>query len=183
MTRSRTYAALLAGTGLLALSACSGETPDGDTETPETAETEQPAASTESSDRISASMATTREQMCRSAYYDENNQLVLGGQIDLTADWCDCFVTDIPISAEFADFDTLPRDGDYMADIMYATEEIARRRDFDNLSYQDALEALQTEAAEIENTELNVLLDAVSERVTKTYADMLDESGACDRPK
>ncbi|MGB3625726.1 MAG: hypothetical protein WA989_07855 [Henriciella sp.] len=174
---------LIAGlTGILA-PACSNEAPEAEetiTEDPGPATTPQPPAE---GARIQASMATTPEEMCRSAFYDENNQLVLGGQIDLTDGWCECFVTDIPINAEQASYDTLPRDGDYMADLNYAVEEIARRRDFDELDYQEALDVLQDESAEIQNTELSILLDAVTERVTKTYADMLDESGACDRAK
>ncbi|MEQ9316797.1 MAG: hypothetical protein RLN72_13165 [Henriciella sp.] len=177
------HVAMLACAGLLAVSACSKKEAEAPDTSAEETVTDTSSATTPSNLRIRASMAASREDMCRSAFYDEENRLTLGDQFDFSAEWCDCFLKDIPISREMAEFDTLPRDGDYMADLDYALEEIARRRDFEELSHNDALEVLQTEAGEIENTELMLLLDAVSERATKTYADLLDESGACDRPK
>lgn len=182
MRMTRHHIAMLACASLLAVSACSKEQTAAPDTSPEETVTDTPETAP-SNLRIRAGMAATREDMCRSAFYDEENRLTLGDQFDFSDEWCDCFLKDIPISAEMAEFDTLPRDGDYMADLDYAVEEIARRRDFEDLSHNDALEVLQTEAAETGNTELMVLLDAVSERATKTYADMLDESGACDRPK
>jgi len=122
------------------------------------------------------------EAICRAAFYESPTMFEADRTPDYTAAWCGCMVTDVPLTHDQPSFTFIPRNADFMPNLVRGMQAIAARRARDHSRSGAAFRSLTDESDAVHDRAMAATLNALAQRTTRVFADLSDD-GLCNYPK